>query len=270
MDYKFCGTLFRGIENPTHLSNFRAIRVRSSDIFFASLGPSGTAKTPAMNLIKTLTGSTTISGHTEFGPWTNANNPALEKLNITGRRLIGTHVAFEYLPEEALTKPMGEQPCSVVYLVREPKENFAAAALFQGGTQADIGPLVEGHVNGAKNLGEGKFSYPYGGYAAYANGYAAAVGGESSGGPKVFLLSQTRLADPNLNTVAAEVKRLATFLELTDYVENASAPEVGAVQTRAAAAIGDVSLMGEESACLTGNTFACDTVDESVTQLYSA
>merc|ERR1712060_509558 len=102
------------------------------------------------------------------------------------------------------------------------------------------------------------------GFAAFSNGYAAAIGAERHGGPKVFLLSQARMA--NASTAAAEVARLATFLG----VSPPSDTIVSKVQDNAEKGIGDVSTMSQSQRELTDNTFAQPLVDPRVTALYLA
>jgi len=184
-------------------------------------------------------------------------------LTAADTRIIGTHVSFDWLPTEVRTTPAGQQPRRVVCLVREPKENFVTAAVFGGGVEG-IGPLVDAQVAAVKGTGSGETGVPSRGFAGFANGYAAAVGGEARGGPKVFLLSQARLADPS--TVSAHVAELAKFLEVSDYAddEEHNAKTVQLAQS----AIGDVSQMGAAKAALADEAFAAPHVDPRVTALY--
>ena len=63
---------------------------------------------------------------------------------------------------------------------------------------------------------------------------------EARGGPRVFLLSQSRLANPD--TAAAEVARLATFLEVSPGNEQM----IARAQSAAANAIADVTMLEAE------------------------
>jgi hypothetical protein len=56
-----------------------------------------------------------------------------------GRRQIGTHVPFEWLPTSAIQTPEGQAPCKVVHLVREPKECFVGQADYK--YQGDLAGL---------------------------------------------------------------------------------------------------------------------------------
>jgi len=276
-DYLFCGNLFRSIKTPTYLKNWRAIPARASDIWFATLPPAGNAKAAGLTIIKTLTGALEISGHSEFLDWENdptgadlkvAGRPFADLSASSDRRLFGTHVSLEWLPTSVLQTPQGQQPCKVVFLVREPKEYVVAADAFasKDGGSAGIGAVLDKHVAAAKKTGEGELGTPYRGFAAFSNGYAAAVGAESVGGPKVFLLSQARMADSTM--ASAEVRRLAEFLEVADYVEDVAA--LAKVTSAARGAIGDVGQMSENEQKLADEVLgeSAAAVDPRVRQLY--
>ena len=66
-DYQFCDVIFRNIESPSRLAEWRALPAYAGDVWFASTAPSGSAKETAMSLIKDLTGCAKGVGHTEFG-----------------------------------------------------------------------------------------------------------------------------------------------------------------------------------------------------------
>lgn len=279
-DFLFCDMLFRKVPNPTHLENFRAIKARPSDIFLATLPPSGMAKMPGLGIISALTGGFLVSGHTEFLPWEkdasgvnmNVGNSGKSFATFTeedGRRIIGTHLPFEWLPTSVLNTPLGQDPCKVILVVREPKENMVGMAAFQ---EEPVDSMIDAHVAAALGTGAGELGIANRGFAAYANGYAAALGGKttvtSNGGPKVFLLSQARLANPS--TVGDEVKRLAGFLEVSDYVEANFADAISTAQTKAAGAIEDISALSAAQSALVDETFAQPLVDPRVTELYMA
>ena len=226
-DTLFCGMLFRQIANPTYLANWRAIQARSSDIWFATLPPSGTAKSPALKFISQLTYGAQVSGHTEFYDWESDPEGSSLKVKDTtfaqfdGRRIIGTHVPFEWLPTSVLHTPQGKDPCKVIYLVREPKENIVHANSFAGGGQADIARLTNQHIAAVLGTSDGELGTPNRGYAAFANGYAAAVGGgqtdvvgiTSNGGPEVFLLSQApEVFSLNLMLLVFLTVRMSAFI----------------------------------------------------------
>lgn len=153
-------------------------------------------------------------------------------------------------------------------MVREPKEYVVAADAFasKDGGSAGIGAVLDKHVAAAKKTGEGELGTPYRGFAAFSNGYAAAVGAESVGGPKVFLLSQARMADSTM--ASAEVRRLAEFLEVADYVEDVAA--LAKVTSAARGAIGDVGQMSENEQKLADEVLgeSAAAVDPRVRQLY--
>jgi hypothetical protein len=73
--------------------------------------------------------------------------------------------------------------------------------------QARIQTRLDAQVAAALRTGEGELGTSNRGLVDYYNGYAAAIGAEAHGGPEVFLLSQSRLADPD--AIGAEVTRLA-------------------------------------------------------------
>jgi len=66
-DYQFCDVIFRNIESPSRLAEWRALPAYAGDVWFASQAPSGSAKVTAMSLIEDLTGCAKGAGHTEFG-----------------------------------------------------------------------------------------------------------------------------------------------------------------------------------------------------------
>ena len=138
---------------------------------------------------------------------------------------------------------------------------------------------------------------PNRGYAAFCNGYAAAIGSEVHGGPAVFLLSQERLA--NSSTAAAEVGRLAAFLEVETYnVHRPRRPETrsarvppawrlvyshvkqtpcrvvaqaglaATTQVAAASKLADLGVMTAAQAQACDATFAADLVDPRVVELF--
>merc|ERR1712110_1056162 len=118
-----------------------------------------------------------------------------------------------------------------VFLVREPKENMVAAAGFKN---VAVGTWLDANVAAVSGTGVGELGIPSRGFASFANGYAAALGAEAHGGPKVFLLSQAKMAEPT--TVAAEIARLAAFLgasssqvtdEIVDSARSNAASEIG-------------------------------------------
>ena len=98
-DSIFCGILFRNIANPTELQNWRAIEARPTDVWYATLAPSGNAKTPVQNLLRSLVdNSRSVSGHTEFLDWENDPTGSSQNfLDESTVRLIGTHVSFEVI-----------------------------------------------------------------------------------------------------------------------------------------------------------------------------
>jgi len=109
---------------------------------------------------------------------------------------------------------------------------------------------------GSGELSEGSVNR---GFAAFNNGYAAAVGAENHGGPKVFLLSQARLADAS--TAEEEVTALATFLGV-------SVP--AGMTFPLSPTFGDTSVLTSEQVTLIDTTFATPAVDPRVTERYTA
>ena len=152
-------------------------------------------------------------------------------------------------------------------MVREPKEDFVGKAEFsarnkpEGATTAGIDAYLQPHADAALRRGSGEAGVVNRGFASYANGYAAAIGAHNHGGPKVFMLSQARLANPS--TTSAEVARLAAFLDLTSYTEPPR------TQQDAARQLGNVSLMTSAQVALTESTFTAPTVDPRVVALFS-
>lgn len=308
-DTYFCGMLFRKISSPQYLANWKAIEAREDDVWFATLPPSGMAKKPGMDLISELTGAIAVSGHTEFHDW--ENDPTGSELKVEGlstfntygrrslsedtyfpdfpadkRRLIGTHMPYEWLPTSVLFTPPWRKPVKVVFVVREPKENMAAAAAFMARppkgtgvvTSSDVDDFLNPHVRATGQYGysgsivsendyvkEGETANR--GFAAYNNGYAAAVGAGKNGGPEVFLLSQTRLAAGG-EVLENEVKQLADFLG----IEVPADIDLSKTQESAADQIGDwEGVMTEEQAQLADTAFSAATaVDPRVVELYSA
>ena len=63
-----------------------------------------------------------------------------------------------------------------------------------GGSPVCLAAFIDDQVDAAQGTGSGELSEGSfnRGFAAFNNGYAAAVGAENHGGPKVFLLSQVR------------------------------------------------------------------------------
>jgi len=257
-DYAFCGTRFVAIQNPSWLANFRAIEARNDDVFVATQPPAGPAKEAVLGLVKALVGTEEVSGHTEFTDFQQTPGGP-EKMSTTNRRLIGTHVDFNNLPTSVLQTPSGETPRKVIALVREPKEYLVAAALFKNGPESDIPVRVDAHVDASKPGGE--LDAAYGGFAGWSNSYAAGM--DSTGGPLVLLLSQDRLADAN--KAAAEVERLATFLNVTV----GDPAIVDDAVSRAAGGLGDVSKMPAEYVTKSDQTFVAPAVDQRVVDLYT-
>ena len=267
-DYEFCNMLFRKFPSVEKLHNWQNFTVKSDDIFFATLPPSGGAKSPGLKMIADLTGAQQISGHTEFDPgWESSNLPP--KLNISKRRLIGTHLPFEFLPTQVLETPAGQEPCSVVFLVRAPKENMVGAATGEhgGGTVADT---VNQHVTAASSAagGVGEKGVPNRGFKAFSNGYAAAVEGKqtaSGRGPKVLLLSQARMA--SADDALAEVQKLSTFFGLKGTYSDSTrvASLVNSVQCQ----LGDVTQLTEDQKTSIDNAFSKPAIDPRVVDLYA-
>ena len=146
--YQFCDVIFRNIESPSRLAEWRALPAYAGDVWFASTAPSGSAKETAMSLIKDLTGCAKGVGHTEFGGASPSHAlaafhlPALTRSRLVDRSpctprppladdqasvasaltstatsggcsLTGTHVPFEFLPTDVVTTPVGQQPSRV-------------------------------------------------------------------------------------------------------------------------------------------------------------
>jgi hypothetical protein len=88
----------------------------------------------------------------------------------------------------------------------------------------------------------------------------------SNGGPEVFLLSHSRLANPTL--VSAEVARLAKFLEVPNYQQADFAEAIASLQKGAAAGTGDVSLLSAAQTKQVDETRTAPRVDPRVTVLY--
>ena len=263
-EYFFCDTRFVAVKTPTWLANFRAIKARSDDVFFVTQPPAGNAKEAGLGLIRALTGAREVSGHTEFHNFeTDPSGSGLD-LEADGPRLIGTHVPYEWLPTSALDTPADQSPCKVVMLVREPKEYIVAANDFAGGGDAGIGPLLDRHVGAALGTGDGERGAASRGFAAFTNGYTAAVG---ASGPYVFLLSQTHLANPS--TVEAEVARLATFLGVLDYQEQTYADAISKAQLASAEALGSVGKMTAQEVETADTVFDYPHVDQRAACFYS-
>ena len=267
-EYFFCGTRFVAVKTPTWLANFRAIAARPDDVIFATQPPAGKAKEAGLGLIKAFTGAREVSGHTEFYDFEMDPSGSGLNLEAPGRRLFGTHVSFEWLPTSILSTPAGQSPCKVVMFVREPKEYIVAANDFAGGGSAGIDPLLERHVGAALGSGDGEMGAGSRGFAAFTNGYSAALDGSGNGGPNVFLLSQTHLANPS--TVKAEVARLAAFLGILDYQEQMYEDAVSKAQSSAATALGSVGKMTAEQAETADTVFKEPLVDQRATCFYSS
>ena len=62
----------------------------------------------------------------------------------------------ETLPTSVIQTPEGQEPCKVILVVREPKENMVAAALF---SESDIGPHLQKHVDAATGENDGEVTF---------------------------------------------------------------------------------------------------------------